>query len=469
MLAYFVHGIGAAAAIHAMLKSSTPQIAYTWAVALVALPWLAIPLYVLFGSRHFDDYVNPLRSGSLFQSRTTEDILRQASSIPTHLPAAEQRATLSVLQKLCRVHFSQGNQVELLVDGLATYQRMTDEIMAAQEYVLVLFYKIVDDEAGRNLQQLLCHKAQQRVKVYLVFDEFGSHTLKDRFLGPLRKAGVQCWPFRTASGWRNKLQLNFRNHRKIVVVDGSVALVGGLNVADKYLGKSSFYGAWRDTHTVLRGPAVLAVQLAFAEDYFWASAGQIPDLQWAPRLSDQENFGCTYLSFGPTDNLPKGLMLYLECIHAARHRLWLASPYFLPDPSILNALRMAVMRGVDVRVLLPPGRYEPIMRWAMHSLNSEMRNSGIRFFEYPTYNHSKVMLVDDWFAWVGSSNLDNRSLRLNFEGNLLVADGKFAGQMAKMLEADFQKSTPLDLRELNRMTLKTRFACKLTRLLQPLL
>jgi cardiolipin synthase len=460
-----LHALGLLAALHAILKSSTPQGAIAWSLALVAFPIVVLPLYLLFGSTHFEGYVNPLKAGSLVQTDLMVSALRALSE---HRPR-ERVDRLKVLEQLSRTPFTQSNRVDLLVDGSAAYRRMQQEIEKAQDYLLVLFYKVVDDSSGQTLKNLLIKKARQGVRVYFVFDELGSRSIQGNFVKEMRLAGIQVWPFRTARGWRHSLQWNFRNHRKIVVVDGKTALVGGLNIADKYLGLSPYYGPWRDTHTVLQGPAVLGVQLTFCEDYYWATRGKIPELCWTPQAAPDGQLTCTYLSSGPVDSLAVGVMFYLECIHSARQRLWLASPYFAPDPSIMNALKMADMRGVDVRILIPPGRYEPHMRLAALSYLPELMGSRIQLYEYPYYTHSKVMLVDDWLSWVGSSNLDNRSLRLNFEGNLLVTGQPFASQMQEMFERDFSLARRLDFEAMGRFGLMTRLGTKVARLFVPVL
>ncbi|MCE7875126.1 cardiolipin synthase [bacterium CPR1] len=459
-----LHLLGLLAAVHAILKSSTPQGALAWSLALLAFPAVVLPFYLIFGSTHFEGYVNPLRAGSLLGSTAPiREILAGLSE------CRHQDQSLSVLEKLARTPFTHSNKVELLIDAPAHYRRMHQEIEQACEYLLVLFYKVQDDDSGRDLKRHLIQKARQGVRVYFVYDELGSPTIRGAFLDEMRQAGIQARAFRAARGLRHSLQWNFCNHRKIVVADGRVALVGGMNISDRHLGRDPRFGPWRDTHAVLEGPAVIGVQLAFCEDFYWASRGKLPTVSWTPHLAAPGNQVCTYLSSGPADSTQVGVMSYLECINSARRRLWLASPYFLPDSSLLKALKMADLRGVEVRILIPPARFEPSMRLAALSLIPELRETGIQFYEYPIYNHSKLMLVDDWLAWVGSSNLDSRSLFLNFEGNLIVADQAFAAQMEQMLASDFERSRPLSIDLLTRSGLATRLGIRLARLFVPLL
>ena len=458
--------LGAAASVHALLNASTPQGGLAWALLLLQFPILCLPLYLLFGSTHFRGYVEIARTRvSGRAAHRPQASLEQHRYQPTH-----DRAAVGLLEQLGRFPFTAGNSVELLVDARETYPRMLQEIDQARDYVLVLFYKVEPDTAGKELQQALMRAARRGVDVYFVLDEMGSPRSLGLYLRSLRRAGVRACCFRSARGWRHRFQWNFRNHRKIVVVDGKVALVGGLNIADKYLGKKPRVGPWRDTHCCLSGPAVLGVQAVFAEDYFWASGEQLLDrLRWDVQEAPLGSSACTYLSTGPVDRSPVALRFLLGCIQVAQQRLWMTSPYFVPDPALVHALQLAAMRGVRIRLLLPPGRLEPWMRLAAEPFLKALDHPHIEIWEYPFYNHSKVMLVDDWLGWVGSSNLDNRSLRLNFEGNLVVADPTFAARLEVMLQRDFEVSHQPASHELYPRGWRRSIARRLIRLLNPVL
>lgn len=465
-----VHLAGLAAAAHAVLTARTPSAAIAWGLGLVTFPYLGLPLYLTVGRDRFNGYVQAVRAGTLGHDHPEVSQFLAAMAAHRHAPAPEQAEPVRVLERLARIPFTEPCHVELLVDGEATYARMLAEIDAARDYVLVEFFIVNDDGAGRALQAAMIRKAREGVQVLFVYDEMGSQAIEGAYVRELREAGVDARPFYTTRGFWNQLQLNFRNHRKIVVADGRVALVGGLNVGDEYLGKSRHYGPWRDTHTAVRGPAVMGVQMVFCEDWFWATGGEVPDnLRWEPEAAPEGGMAATYLASGPSDATDVAVLFLMECITAAQKRLWLASPYFVPDPSIVDALKLAALRGVDVRILVPPGRFEYHMFLAALSYIPELQGTGISLFVYPGYNHSKVMLVDDWLAWVGSANLDNRSLRLNFEGNLLVAGRTFAEQVAEMLRRDFARARPLHLRDLNRVPVLTHLLSRFVRLFSPIL
>ena len=220
------------------------------------------------------------------------------------------------------------------------------------------------------------------MKVYFLFDEIGSHKLPRRFLKELKAAGVECHSFGINRYWWSRFQLNFRNHRKIVVSDGKVALIGGLNVGDEYMGRDQRFGEWRDTHLEMRGPVVQAVQLVFLEDWFWA-ANRVPDLHWdtQPEAADQV---AAMIPTGPADPADSWQLIVAEAANSARRKLWIASPYFVPDEGVLTALQTAAIRGVDVRILLPE-RADHLLVWlSAFSYYEQSIPYGIKLFRYHT-------------------------------------------------------------------------------------
>lgn len=460
-----LHTLGMLLALHAIWWARTSNGAIAWAVSLVSFPYLAIPAYLVFGQDRFHNYTQALRAGSL--EFIHPDIHQFFSALDRQRGEDSNRAR--VFERLARVPLTTSH-VELLIDGEATYARIHQEIEKAEKYVLVEYFIVNDDGAGRALKDLLLKKARQGVSVRFIYDELGSQHLEKGYAQEMRAAGIEVWPFYTTRGWRNRFQLNFRNHRKIVIVDGHTALVGGLNIGDEELGKSKWYGPWRDTHTVLRGPAVMGVQMVFAEDYHWATGGNWShDLNWTPVPVPTAEMAAAYVSSGPADHLEVNVLFFLECINAARERLWIASPYFVPDNAILEALKLADLRGVEVRILLPNPRYEPHMTLAALSFLPDLKTTGIGVYRFPGYNHSKVMLIDDDLAWVGSSNLDNRSLRLNFEGNLVVTGQAFARQVEEMLARDFARSHRLGMHDVRKLGWLSELGVKVVRLFSPIL
>jgi cardiolipin synthase len=246
--------------------------------------------------------------------------------------------------------------------------------------------------------------------------------------------------FHSTRGSGNRLQLNFRNHRKIVVVDGREGWVGGHNVGDEYLGRDSSTGPWRDTHLRILGPAVMGLQLSFLEDWHWAT-DETPDLTWTTEVVPGGHAVVLVLPSGPADRFETASLMFQLAIHGAKERIWIASPYFVPDEGVTAALLLAELRGVDVRILIPERPDHLLVYLSAFAFVGKMLDAGIQIYRYQSgFMHQKVFLVDDRVAAVGTANLDNRSFRLNFEITALVAEPAFVTEVEQMLLADFSRS-----------------------------
>ncbi|WP_243547262.1 cardiolipin synthase [Pseudodesulfovibrio tunisiensis] len=392
-------------------------------------------------------------------------------NIPAPLKPSERRnphAPRCVFESLAGLPFIGGNDLELLVDGKATFQAIFRAVRKAEKYVLVQFFIVHDDEIGRRFKTLLMAKASQGVRVHFLYDEIGCHSTPAAYWEELRAAGVDVRPFHTRKGRGNRFQLNFRNHRKIVVVDGHTAFVGGHNVGDEYLGLDERFGHWRDTHVRCSGPAVLGVQVSYAKDWYWA-AHELLRLNWShePRPGGADVLA---LGTGPGDKLESCSLMYVRAINASRDRIWIASPYFVPDSPVLKALQLAALRGVDVRIMIPEKPDHKIVYWAGFSSLKELDLPGVRVFRYADgFLHQKVFLVDNCLAGVGTANLDNRSFRLNFEITLLVENESFCNEIEQMMKADFNRCIEVGPSEFDDKNAAYKMLVRCARLLAPVL
>ncbi len=434
-IAVCLHLAGMAAAVHAVMTARTSQGAIAWALSLVSFPYLAVPAYLIFGRGKFQGYVRARRAGN-------SEIDHIARALEKKLRVFRNRQqeidpNYRALEQMAKVPFTSHNHATLLIDGEATFEAIFRGIDSAKDYILVQFYILRDDALGQDLKARLIAKRREGVRVYVLYDEIGSHQLSRAYCRELAEAGVVILPFRTSRGLYNRFQVNFRNHRKIVIVDGVVAYVGGLNVGLEYLGKSPRFGPWRDTHVEVSGPVVQAIQFAFLEDWYWA-AGDVPEMDWTPNPAVDGNRHALVLASGPVDTLETCGMFFVHAINAAKKRVWISSPYFVPDDPVLTALHLAALRGVDVRIMLPEKADHILVYWAAFAYVAETAPYGIKVYRYqPGFLHQKVLLVDNDLAAVGTANLDNRSIRLNFELMMLFADAEFAGEVSRMLETDF--------------------------------
>ncbi|MFG0417279.1 cardiolipin synthase [Pseudomonas sp. zjy_8] len=464
-----IHALGMLAAIHAVLTVRTAQGALAWGLSLFFMPYLTLLPYLVFGRSRFDAYVKARRQADreMHLAMAEQDWrpwVEEAKA--AHLSPAYAR--LRALPRLSHLPGLTGNRVQLLIDGEAAFAAMLDALAGARQVILLQFFIIRDDSLGRRLHDILLERAAAGVQVHVLYDGVGSHALSGAFIDRLRRGGVQVHAFPTRSGLFNRFQLNFRNHRKIVVVDGEIGFLGGLNVGVEYLGQKPPLAPWRDTHVEVRGPVVASLQEAFAEDWYWACQKLPPLLM--PSKQDEPGVLCQVIASGPADAQETCSLMFVEAIHAARERVWLSSPYFVPDEALFAALRLAVMRGVDVRLLLPARPDHRIVYAASSLYAFEALRAGVRVLRYqPGFLHQKALLIDHDACVLGSANLDNRSFRLNFEASLLIVDAGFNAEVARMLEADFSRSRELvnaDRRNLHRLQ---QLGMRVARLISPIL
>jgi cardiolipin synthase len=468
LLAGFVHLSGIASALHAAVRTRTAQGAVAWSISLLTFPYLALPLYWVFGRGKFHGYVAARRSGDL-KIHHVAAALRERFELGHRAALPSEAVELRVFEQLAGLPFTRGNAVSLLKNGEEAFAAMFAAIDTAENYLLLQVYILRDDDLGRDLKARLMRRARDGLKVYVLYDEIGSYGLPQAFIAALQAAGAVVCPFGTTQGPVNRFQLNFRNHRKILVADGRVAFVGGLNFGDEYLGRDAAVGPWRDTHLRIMGPAVQAIQLSFVEDWFWA-AHEVPDLNWSPELAEEGGQRVLPLPTGPADSQDNCELFFLEALRIAKRRIWIASPYFAPDEQIVSALELARLRGVEVRLLLPQRPDQLLVHLASFGYYAMAERAGIGIWRYqPGFLHQKVLLVDDEIVSAGTANLDNRSFRLNFELSILVWDGPFARAVEAMLREDFALSRRVEPGELDECSFWFRFGVSLSRLLAPVL
>ena len=464
-----MHTLGALSSVQAIMSTRTPQGAIAWAVSLNTFPYIAVPAYWVFGQSKLDGYEILRHREMLAQSEVESRAMRllREQDMLFEPRNDRERSQLQLLENLSLLPLTRYNDVDLLVDGEATFDAIVEGIQSAEQYVLFQFYIIRDDELGNRLKDALLAKAAEGVPVYVQYDGLGSLKLSPEYVQELRDGGVQVSAFTTTEGWSNPLRINFRNHRKIVVIDGREAFVGGHNVGDEYVGKHPELTPWRDTHVALRGPVVLATQVSFVEDWKWAT-GETLELNWTPEPAPEGDVAAMCFPTGPADQLETGTLLMLDAINFAQHRIWIASPYFVPDEQFVSALQLASLRGVDVRILIPDNNDDRLVDMTSYSYLEEGDATGIQFYRYePGFMHQKVMLVDDEVSMVGTANFDNRSMRLNFEVTMLLVNTDFAQEVKTMLEADFAKSRLVPATEYTESSAPFRFLVRTARLLAP--
>lgn len=438
LFVFAIHTSGVVAAFRAAQHAHTAQGAVAWAISLIAMPYIALPLYLFIG---------PPRPGELELDQA--DFRADAyATLMTHRMPPEAIAPIddkwSLLERLAPSPAVYSGPPRLLIDGGEVFDAVFKAIEAAEHEIVVQFYVYRDDGLGRRLHEALCRRSREGVKVLLLYDGIGARGVPEAYWEGLREAGVDAHEFHLRRRLPKVFRLNYRNHRKLVAVDGKVAIIGGPNVGDEYLGLDPRFGAWRDTAIEITGPAARVAQASFVVDWQWAggdpAAFQRQPVEVEPSFA---NTPVLLLPTGPADTLPACSLSLMHLIASARKRLWLTTPYFVPDLDVVSMLKVAALRGVDVRVMIPDRPDHTIVWLAGFAYADEVMRADVKIYRYMEgFMHHKVMLVDDEVSAIGTVNFDNRSLHLNFENTVLVMDETFTAKVAAMLERDFARCRP---------------------------
>ncbi|WP_240421127.1 cardiolipin synthase [Paenibacillus periandrae] len=364
---------------------------------------------------------------------------------------------------------SSNNEVRVLTDADEAYPAMLAAMEAAQNHIHLEIYTFRGDAIGLTFLELLIRKARQGVRVRCIFDGVGSYQLKQRFLDQLREGGVEVYLFlRPFIAFFDK-RMNYRNHRRILVIDGYKGYVGGLNIGAEYMGANPKLGFWRDTHLELVGSVVHTLQAVFLKEWMFVSNEHVTGDGLYPNLQKYGNKSAQIISSGPDTKQHKILQLYFGAITSARQQIILITPYFIPDPSLRMALKTAAISGLDVKIVYPLKSDSPAVNYAASSYFEELMEAGVRIYEYQKgFMHAKVLIIDDHFATVGSANADLRSFYSNFELNAVLFDNKTISRLKADCAIDLRNSTELQLEQFRRRSRWHRTKEIAARLLSPL-
>lgn len=419
---------GFALAINAIFQSRTPQGTMAWFLALTCIPFLAVPAFLLFGKKRIEDY-----------DQYEKELINVRKKIETDIAEFKVSKEGTDLEKFLihtHIDFVRGNSLDLLLDGKETFNEMLNTIKGAQNYILLQMYIFRTDKIGSVFAEVLKRKAQQGVKVFVLYERLGIR-MKKSVLWEMKKNGVKLGEFSPIRF--NKLQMNFRNHRKLLIVDGKIGFFGGINIGDDYLGRYPDIGYWRDTNVKVEGPVVSLAQIDFAKDWKFSQKEPI-ELDFSrPEIKGKSDV--LLLNSGPAEERPMNLLHHIEFINSAQKRIWIANPYIVPPQGILDALLIAAIRGVDVRIMIPARSDNKFVALAMEVYVERLVKAGIRVYKYcKGMLHQKVILLDDHLALIGSSNIDFRSMYINFENSIVTDDPEFIKNMDLALRRDFETS-----------------------------
>ena len=366
---------------------------------------------------------------------------------------------------------TQENEVEIFNDGQAKFDQLIKDLIAAEDHIHIQYYIYRDDNLGRKIADVLKLKAKEGVSVRFLYDDFGSRKLSPQFIWELKKAGVIVEAFFPSLIPKINFKINYRNHRKVVVIDGKIGYIGGFNVGDEYLGKVKKYGYWRDTHLRIVGESVRSIQTRFILDWNQASKHQLIlyDSSYY-RAEPQGNVGMQIVSSGPDSDWEQIKYGYIKLLMEAEDYVYIQTPYFIPDESLADAVKIAALSGIDVRIMIPNKPDHPFVYWATYSYIGNMLEAGAKVYIYQNgFLHAKTIMVDGKIASVGTANIDVRSFRLNFEVNAFLYSEEVTQRLLAHFEEDMKKSELLTYEAYQQRSAWIKFKESIARLISPIL
>lgn len=457
---------------HAILYKRDSRAATLWVGFMWFVPLLGAVLYFIFGINRIKRQAVLLR-GNLKRFRVRQTALEcGADELATYLPEESQHLTALMLTtaQVLRRSLLRGNRVDVLVNGDEAYPAMLDGIRSARSSVTLSTYIFDHDATGLTFVEALAAAVQRGVEVRVLIDATGARYSWPTILGALRRVGVRAARFLPTFPLPQLMTLNLRNHRKLLVVDGRVGFTGGMNLRIGHWLSQGPSHPVRDLQFRIEGPVVAHLQEVFADDWFFTTQEALRGEKWFPVLESRGPVIARGIADGPDEDFGKTRWAILGALGAAQRSVRIATPYFLPDPALITALNLAAMRGVAVDILLPAKSNLPYVQWASTAHWWQVLERGCRIWlSPPPFDHTKLLVVDESWALVGSTNWDPRSLRLNFEFNLECYDPAFAGELARRFDRERQASRLITLAEVDARSVPVRLRDGIARLFTPFL
>lgn len=455
------------------LERKNATSAWAWLLVLFFIPILGFILYLIFG--------RPIYRHRIF-TWDTKSRLGVKKAVNEQLQALEDQTfkfvspEIANYEDLIYMHlrnddaiFTQDNDVEIFTDGHKKFKRLIEDLEKAKDHIHLQYYIVRADGLGQQIAKVLMKKAKEGVDVRFLFDDLGSRKLSNGYVKRLRKSGAQVEAFFPSKLMFN-FKINYRNHRKLCIIDGKIGYIGGFNVGDEYLGKSPRFGYWRDTHLRVEGSAVHSMQTRFILDWNQASR---EDILYDERYYQAEtagNAGMQIVSSGPDQDWEQIKNGYIKMIMSAKEYVYIQTPYFIPDESLKDALKIAILSGVDVRIMIPNKPDHPFVYWATLSSSGELLNAGADIYIYQNgFMHAKTIVVDGKISSVGTANIDVRSFRLNFEVNAFLYDEEITKQLEEAFHEDVKLSTQMTKKLYEKRSTGIRFKEAISRLISPVL
>jgi len=453
-----------------------PATVWAWLLVLYFIPILGFGLYLLLGQDH--------RKTRMFRTKEIEEELKYAVwKQEESLSRNQMRFRDEQMQQFqslilynlnaAEAVLTDNNDVQIYTDGLEKFDALAAEMERAEKYIHIQYYIIRNDAVWQKLEEVLVRKIQQGVKVRVLYDGMGSRSTKKKDWERIRQLGIEVGEFFPALLGKLHMRLNYRNHRKIVVIDGKVAFLGGFNIGAEYVGADKKFGYWRDTHLCIEGAAVTSLAVRFAMDWNYAAKQNLfleDTLFEVPQYERKGKIPIQIISSGP-DSLKQEIRNnYLKLINEAKDHIYIQSPYFIPDETIVNALVMAAEAGVEVKIMIPCKPDHPFVYWASYSYMGEMLEAGAKCFTYKNgFLHAKMVTIDGLVSCCGTANMDIRSFQLNFEVNATIYSTNTTQKLEEAFQQDLKKAEEIHLGVYRKRSVMIRAKEQISRLLSPIL
>lgn len=447
-------------------ENRNPVKSLAWVTVLLLLPFVGIVLYVFFGRNIKNKRMISRRNRRRLKKRE----LRHPRNILPEGFSEESRQKIRLGRSLTGAPFHPGNDINIFISGADKMAAFKNDLRNAQRSICMQYYIFCDDNVGTEIRDILVDRARAGVEVRVIYDHVGSWGTSSRFFKSLQEAGVKVYPFFKVTFPQLGTKINWRNHRKICIIDGAVGYIGGMNIADRYVDGGSRFDKWRDTHARVKGPIIASLLHSFAVDWNFMGQPLIDDIADPAETYDKGDVGMQLLTSGPTSQWSDIEFIFQKAISSAKKRVYIQTPYFLPTDSLLKSLQAAALAHVDVRVMIPAHSDSSMLTYASESYISECLRAGIKFYQYTAgMLHSKTILVDDEFSTIGSSNFDFRSFEHNFEANLFIYSHRVNERMADIFRTDIHDCRRIMPAEWRSRPLMRKAMQSLLRLLSPIL
>lgn len=463
MIAYGITVISIVGVV--LSENRNPVKSLAWITVLLLFPVGGLILYIFFGRSIKNTHMISRRNKRRLRQGETH-----VSSVAPDDFTPQMRQLVEIGRSLGGASLYQGNNIEVFHHGQAKFDALLADIRSAKSYINLQYYIIEDDNIGRELAEALIERSHAGVKVRVIYDDFGCWGVKKAFFKNLQDNGIEIHPFFKVAFPPFATRINWRNHRKLAIIDGRIGYVGGMNVADRYIDGGKSFAGWRDTHMRIEGPAVAAVQYSFAVDWSFMGQPLIEDhVDLTPRHKGTDAT-LQMLRCGPTSEWSNISMYMLKAIGQARKRVFIQTPYFLPPDSMLTALQAAALAKVDVRVMMPLRSDSTTLTYASFSYIMECLRAGIKIYLYEGgMLHSKVMIIDDNISSIGSANIDFRSFEHNFEDTMFIFSAQVNTELRRQFMIDLQDCRRVRASEWRRRPITQKAIQSIVRLLSPVL